>query len=222
MPDRGLAYAIAEPDRVVEDWAEIPSLKLLHRHMAEPIDRPAANEWSRRLRGRFHRCWFCGRRIDWSARSVSAAQYPVCRIRFDEACVSSAMLRYRPQHAMTKTLRVGWNRTGSTNLSRVLTQLKHSQIGQELQIEFETEEGAAASVPPDIRITIPSFGTGGLLLEQRTKGQISKVKGNTKYALLVVTELPDGTPFELSTLLAHFKAYTETVLAHVADALKNV
>ena len=101
--------------------------------------------------------------------------------------------------------------------ARVITGLTPMELGQMAQIEFETEEGATASVPPDVTIHVPSFETGGLFFEQRTKGRIAKVQGRLDFRLQVHIVMPDGKLIEISTMLASLGQYTEMVLAHISD-----
>lgn len=82
--------------------------------------------------------------------------------------------------------------------ARVITTMVPAQLQQAAAVEFETEEGAAASVPPDVRINVPSFETGGILYQQTTKGRIAKVTGTFNYHLQVCMEMPDGPPIEVA------------------------
>jgi hypothetical protein len=100
--------------------------------------------------------------------------------------------------------------------ARVVTAMDPAHISQLGTIEFETEEGAAASVPPDVTIHKPSFETGGLLYEHRVNGRIAKISGRLGYVLQVQLALPDGRSEDLALLLRHIGQYTELVLTHVA------
>jgi hypothetical protein len=103
--------------------------------------------------------------------------------------------------------------------ARVITSLTPLSLTQMGSVEFETEEGASASVPPDITITVPSFETGGILYAHRTKGRIAKVGGRLDYHLQVHLDMPDGQSVEIAWILNALGQYTDMVLTHVASAI---
>lgn len=83
-------------------------------------------------------------------------------------------------------------------------------------VSFETEEGAAASVPPDTEFFAPSLTDGGLLLRHRTKGRIAKVQGEYDVQALVCVSLSDGREFGATHILANLCAYIRSVLSYIA------
>jgi hypothetical protein len=103
--------------------------------------------------------------------------------------------------------------------ARVITSLAPLTLNQMAAVEFETEEGASASVPPDITVTVPSFETGGVLYTHRTKGRIAKVGGRLDYHLQVHIDMPDGQSVEIAWILNALALYTDMVLTHVATAI---
>jgi hypothetical protein len=84
-------------------------------------------------------------------------------------------------------------------------------------IEFETEEGAGLSVPPDTTVYTPSFIDGGTLLIWRTKGRIAKVTGGYTILAQVQVRLVDGRLVGVTQILAALCHHTEKVLRSVAD-----
>lgn len=59
-------------------------------------------------------------------------------------------------------------------------------------VEFETEDGAALSVPPDVTVHVPSLVDGGPLLVQRTRGRIKRVLGGFTIQAQILVDLPNG------------------------------
>ncbi|MFB6936082.1 hypothetical protein [Streptomyces chartreusis] len=82
-------------------------------------------------------------------------------------------------------------------------------------VEFETEEGAAASVPPDTEVLAAPFEDGAVLLRHRTKGRIKSVQGQYSFAAQVQAVLPDGRTFGVTDLLAALCEYVRVVMEHV-------
>ncbi|MFI9373835.1 hypothetical protein [Streptomyces parvulus] len=82
-------------------------------------------------------------------------------------------------------------------------------------VEFETEEGAAASVPPDTEVNIAPFEDGAVLLRHRTNGRIKSVRGRYSITAEVQVLLPDDRAFGVTDLLAALWEYTRAVMEHV-------
>lgn len=82
-------------------------------------------------------------------------------------------------------------------------------------VEFETEEGPVASVPPDTEVMVAPFEDGAVLLRHRTNGRIKSVQGQYSFAAQVQAVLPDGRAFGVTDLLAALWEYTRVVMEHV-------
>ncbi|MFJ2088208.1 hypothetical protein ACIOEW_02975 [Streptomyces sp. NPDC087901] len=82
-------------------------------------------------------------------------------------------------------------------------------------IEFETEEGAAASVPPDTEIVVAPFEDNAVLLRHRTKGRIKSVRGHYSFTAQVQVVLAGGRTFGVTELLAALWEYTHLVMSVV-------
>ncbi|MFE6767470.1 hypothetical protein ACFVFD_00670 [Streptomyces fimicarius] len=98
---------------------------------------------------------------------------------------------------------------------QVKPELAPQSIHHAPAVEFETEEGAAASVPPDTQIVVAPFEDGAVLLRHRTKGRIESVKGNYSFTAQVQVVLADGRTFGVTELLAALWEYTNMVLSFV-------
>ncbi|WP_208033378.1 hypothetical protein [Streptomyces cyanogenus] len=88
-------------------------------------------------------------------------------------------------------------------------------------VEFETEEGAAASVPPDVEVVVDSFEDGAVLLRYRTKGRIKSVEGQYNITAQVQAVTPDGRPHGVTDLLEALWEYTRIVMGHVMGAAEQ-
>ncbi|WP_328340668.1 hypothetical protein [Streptomyces violaceus] len=88
-------------------------------------------------------------------------------------------------------------------------------------VEFETEEGAAASVPPDVEVVVGPFEDGAVLLRHRTKGRIKSVEGQYNIMAQVQAITPDGRPHGVTSLLAALWEYTRIVMGHVMGAAET-
>ena len=73
-----------------------------------------------------------------------------------------------------------------------------------------------ASVPPDVEILAPSFTDGEVLLRQRTKGRIAKVRGGYSFHAVVQVSLTDGREFGVTQILAEMCRYARLVIGHIA------
>ncbi|MEV8588465.1 hypothetical protein AB0424_16170 [Streptomyces sp. NPDC051180] len=82
-------------------------------------------------------------------------------------------------------------------------------------IQFESEEGAAASMPPDTEVIIAPFEDGAVLLRHRTKGRIESVQGQYSVTAQVQVLTTDGRAFGATHLLAALWEYTRIVMEHV-------
>ncbi len=89
-------------------------------------------------------------------------------------------------------------------------------IEHDLSMEFETEEGAAASVPPYTEVFEVPFRDGELLMRSRTKGRIAGVHGGMNVAVQVQVVLVGGRQEGITHLLAALCFYTRQVMDHVA------
>lgn len=89
-------------------------------------------------------------------------------------------------------------------------------IQHNTSIEFEDEEGASASIPPDTEVFACEFKDGQPLLRQRTQGRIAKVKGSFDISAQVQVVLRDGREVGLLHILAMLCQYTEDVVKHIA------
>ncbi|MFJ5967269.1 hypothetical protein [Streptomyces sp. NPDC093060] len=88
-------------------------------------------------------------------------------------------------------------------------------------VEFETEEGAAASLPPDTEVMVAPFQDGAVLLRHRTSGRIKSVQGHYNITAQVQVVLPDGRTFGVTELLAVLWEYTRVVMDHVITAAEQ-
>ncbi|CAM5423928.1 putative protein OS=Streptomyces griseorubiginosus OX=67304 GN=AQJ54_35720 PE=4 SV=1 [Streptomyces griseorubiginosus] len=88
-------------------------------------------------------------------------------------------------------------------------------------VEFETEAGAAASVPPDTEVITGPFEDGAVLLRYRTKGRIKSIKGQYNYTAQVQAVCPDGRSHGVTDLLAALWEYTRIVMRHVMGAAEQ-
>lgn len=100
----------------------------------------------------------------------------------------------------------------------IVSKLNPTSIAVGATVEFETEEGARASVPPDTTFYETRFQTGDVLLIHRTKGRIAKIQGNYNLSLSIMVEWPDGRSARLTKTLSDLLRYTAIVLDHVAAA----
>ncbi|MFI2350358.1 hypothetical protein ACH492_25580 [Streptomyces sp. NPDC019443] len=88
-------------------------------------------------------------------------------------------------------------------------------------VEFETEEGATASVPPDTEVMVAPFEDGAVLLRHRTNGRIKSVQGQYNLTAQVQVVLADGRTFGATELLAALWEYTRVVMGHVIGAAEQ-
>lgn len=102
--------------------------------------------------------------------------------------------------------------------ARVTSILEPASQSYSGAVEFETEEGATASVPPDTTVSRTFFQSGDVLLVHRTKGRIARVSGRYGLHLQVVITTPDGRLMGITDTLAALCQYTDVVLRHVSAA----
>ncbi|MFE7450645.1 hypothetical protein [Streptomyces griseus] len=88
-------------------------------------------------------------------------------------------------------------------------------------VEFETEEGAAASVPPNTELFVALFEDGAVLLRHQTKGRIKAVQGHYSLTAQVQVVLPDGRAFGVTEILAALWQYTQLVMGRVVGAVEQ-
>ncbi|MFD4415249.1 hypothetical protein [Streptomyces sp. NPDC058476] len=88
-------------------------------------------------------------------------------------------------------------------------------------VEFETEKGTAASMPPDAEVVVGPFEDGAVLLRYRTKGRIKSVGGQYNITAQVQALSPDGRPHGVTDLLAALWEYTRIVMGHVMGAAEQ-
>ncbi|GHH73763.1 hypothetical protein GCM10018781_38810 [Kitasatospora indigofera] len=95
--------------------------------------------------------------------------------------------------------------------------MQWGSLGHEMTVEFQTEAGAAASVPPDNEVFAPLLQDGELLLRGNTKGAIAQIKGALQLQAQVQVALSDGRDFGLLDLLTAQCGYIRTVVSHIAS-----
>ncbi|MFK0131140.1 hypothetical protein ACIQRZ_12340 [Streptomyces rubiginosohelvolus] len=98
---------------------------------------------------------------------------------------------------------------------QVKPELTPQSIRHAPTVEFETEEGAAASVPPDTEVVVARFEDDAVLLRHRTKGRIESVQGHYSFSAQVQVVLADGRTFGVTELLAALWEYTHLVMSFV-------
>lgn len=98
---------------------------------------------------------------------------------------------------------------------QVVPILTPAEVSNSSGVEFETEEDAKASIPPDVTIHNVTITDGALLMEQRTKGRIKTVKGVANYGFQVQVQLPNGKFAGLTQVLGALCYYTNVVFNYL-------
>lgn len=86
-----------------------------------------------------------------------------------------------------------------------------TNIAHSIQVEFESEEDAAANVPPDTTVWAGPLEPGVVLLEYRTNRPIASVKGRFNYHAVVAIQTQKGF-VQVDTYVQGLKYYTGLVV----------
>jgi hypothetical protein len=169
------------------------------------------------------------------AKILRRLQFPICS-NAKEWADSSSRIKELPQVVQDVILKVqpftfGENGqakpddpllilrdTSNENKHRVeaTASLQQAALNYGGMVEFETEEGALLSVPPDITVCRPTLPEGGILMVQRTKGRIVKVKGKYNILAQIHVRLPTGESVDVSAILLRLHQQVGHVLQEMA------
>lgn len=89
--------------------------------------------------------------------------------------------------------------------------LAPTEIGHGHEVEFRTEEEAAANAPPDVTASAEPLHPGAVLFEMRTKHPLASVKGTTQVRAIVAIET-DQKPMAIESLLPPIVYYTSAIV----------
>lgn len=100
---------------------------------------------------------------------------------------------------------------------QVQPQISRTEINHKFGMQFETEQDAARSVPPDVTIYVDAFFVdGATLMRQVTKGRIRTVTGELDVWAQVNVVPPDRPAASITEVLGMLCFYTGTVLEYLA------
>ncbi|MFI1394579.1 hypothetical protein [Streptomyces sp. NPDC020681] len=157
----------------------------------------------------------CGTPKEWKSRQKGLACLPDwCRDALEQLQPFQG-----PEHGRTLDEDLLLVLRDLDNSTKHHLQVKPDLAPQAIQhapaVEFETEEGAAASVPPDTEVVVAPFEDGAVLLRHRTSGRIKSVQGQYNITAHVQVVSPDGRAFGVTNLLAALWEHTRVVMGHV-------
>ena len=89
--------------------------------------------------------------------------------------------------------------------------LAPTEIGHGHEVEFRTEEEAAANAPPNVTIHAGPLEPGAVLFEMRTKHPLAKVKGTTEFRAVIAVET-EQQPVAIESLLPAVAYYTSVIV----------
>ncbi|MFD7757922.1 hypothetical protein [Streptomyces sp. NPDC059757] len=163
----------------------------------------------------------CGTLKEWKNRQKALACLPDwCRDALEQLQPFQ-----RPDHGGTLDEDLLLILRDLDNSTKHHLQVKPDLAAQTIQhapaVEFETEEGAAASVPPDTELTAAPLEDGAVLLRHRTSGRIKSVQGQYNITAQVQVVLPNGRTFGVTELLAAMWEYSRLVMGHVIGAAEQ-
>jgi hypothetical protein len=87
-----------------------------------------------------------------------------------------------------------------------------SNLAHSFSVEYQSEEDAAANVPPDMTIWTDPLQAGAVLLEHRTKHPIASVKGECKVHAIISLQT-NRNPVPVDPTIPNLGYYTELVIA---------
>ncbi|MFJ9126613.1 hypothetical protein ACIRJS_21190 [Streptomyces sp. NPDC102340] len=163
----------------------------------------------------------CGTVKEWKSRQKALACLPDwCRDALEQVQPFQ-----RPEHGGTLDEDLLLVLRDLDNSTKHHLQVKPDLAPQTVRhtpaVEFETEEGAAASVPPDTEVILAPFEDGAVLLRHRTSGRIKSIGGQYNITAQVQVVLPNGRPHGVTSLLAALWEYTRIVMGHVIGAAEQ-
>lgn len=163
----------------------------------------------------------CGTLKEWKSRQKALACLPDwCRDALEQLQPFQ-----RPEHGGTLDEDLLLVLRDLDNSTKHHLQVKPDLASQTIRhapaVEFETEEGAAASVPPDTEVMVAPFEDAAVLLRHRTSGRIKSVHGQYNITAQVQLVLPDGRPHGVTDLLAALWEYTRIVMGHVVSTAEE-
>lgn len=158
----------------------------------------------------------CGTAEEWKSGKKRIASLP----SFYQSAIEQVQPFQRPPatRAMDLLLLLRDLDNSDKHHLQMKARLETASLAHEPAVEFETEEGAAASVPPDTEVFAPDFTDGGCLLLWRTKGRIAHVKGAFSVGAVVQADLGAGHVEGATEVLAALCFYTRLVMGHLAQA----
>jgi hypothetical protein len=100
---------------------------------------------------------------------------------------------------------------------QVVPDINPQELMQDFRVEFVSEADAAASVPPQVELSLPPLLDGGLLLRQTTAGKIARVSGGFNFRAQVQVQDSELGWIGLTFTLAWLCHNTRTVIDHIAS-----
>ncbi|MFF3878696.1 hypothetical protein [Streptomyces sp. NPDC001978] len=163
----------------------------------------------------------CGTPKEWKSRQKTL----VCLPDWCRNALEQLQPFQRPEHGGTLDQDLLLVLRDLDNSTKHHLQVKPDLAPQTIRhapsVEFETEEGAAASMPPETEVMVAPFEDGAALLRHRTSGRIKSVQGQYNITAQVQVVSPDGRPHGVTDLLAALWEYTRIVMGHVISAAEQ-
>ncbi|MFD6939185.1 hypothetical protein ACFWAP_23910 [Streptomyces goshikiensis] len=160
----------------------------------------------------------CGTRKEWKDRQKGTACLPEwCRVALEQM---QPIQRLKHGGTLDEDLLLALRDIDNSTKHHLQVEptLTSQSIHHAPSVTFETEEGAAASVPPDTEVVVAPFEEGAVLFRHRVSGRIKSVSGQYNATAQVQVVLPDECAVGVTELLAALLQYTRIVMGHVVSA----